>query len=654
MVAPFLKSLKAWIAAQKKLDAKKVSAPKHLAPIVQAEELMTEEEPVTENEAGEVKGNLLALLGLPKKAEEPSNLPEVSDVDVSMKDTSARLKRLLSVSESSGPVRDQVSDSNVSKSNDLLALLQKGLGSSANGASEPTGAPQPPSELSSNLTPNQPLLNSSTSALPSFPIPSPHSNNPQSENSFPPPVTQSSLQPQPSNIGHEQYYHYPLRSFPPQTSYFQPQMSQIPSFVPTQQPLYNGLPDRNPVPQHVGPQQYSHPLPYPHQQTYEITRSPVGSQFSKVYSPTLPAGGGMTPSTLNSHSQALLNVLKHGNATELSATSSASPSSAAGQRHGNGSNGVVSPVLNASPAGAPKPRNEHQNALLDLFRSPPTAAASSPQRQPTERNPPVELSAHLSPELSNQNFSAATPQNEISDRTNQSQVPVQQNHKSPVQLKPVASGPPPTKISVPSTRPRFEGPARKPKGKKAAETRMIGQQSDTPLVSLAAKTTSVVSQANGTYLAAAPFKTPTSKTTLTQTVQGGPGGVMPAPFRPQILHRPAQSALPALKTPLAFDRRSSQSAQQAQTLLSLFGKVSTSPVSASTNAPPGASAATLGGATNSAPAPNNFKRDASLDAKAPIDKQPRFPIGKPSSISEVDKGFLLGYLEDVAKSSRRY
>ncbi|KAI9766356.1 MAG: mRNA-decapping enzyme subunit 2 [Geoglossum simile] len=650
MVAPFLKPLKTWIAAQKKLDVKKVSAPKHLVPIVQAEELMTEEELVTENEAGEAKGNLLALLGLPKKVEEPSNLPEVSDVDVSMKDTSARLKRLLSVSESSGPVRDQISDSNISKSNDLLALLQKGLGSSASGEPEPTGAPQPPSELSSSLTPNQPPLNANTTTPSSFPILSPHSKNPQNENSFPQPVAQPSLQPHPSNIGHEQYYHYPPRSFPPQTSYFQSRMSQVPSFVPAQQPLYNSLPSRNPIPQHVGPQQFSHPLSYPHQQTYEIARSPVGSQFSKAHPPTLP-GRGVTPGKLNGHSQALLNVLKHGNATELSATPSALPSSAAGQRRGNGSNGVVSPVLNASPAGVLKPRNEHQNALLNLFRSPPTETASPPHCQPTERNHPVELSAHLSPELSNQNFSSTAQQNEISDGTSQNQVSVLQNHKSPPHLKPVPNGPPPTKMSVPSTRPRFEGPTRKPKGKKAAETGTKGQWIDTPPVSLDAQIADGDSQENGTHLTAVPFQT-MSNTAPPRTVQDRPGGAMPATFQPQILHRPTRPALPALKTPQAFDRRSSQSAQQTQTLLSLFGKASTPPVSASTNAPSSTSAA--GGTTNSIPAPSNSNRDAGLDVKSPIDKKSRFLVGTPSSISDVDKGFLLGYLEDVARSSRRY
>ncbi|KAI9777836.1 MAG: mRNA-decapping enzyme subunit 2 [Geoglossum umbratile] len=654
MVAPFLKPLKTWIAAQKKLDAGKSSVPKHLAPIIQTGELMTEEEPVTENEVGEVKGNLMALLGLSKKAEEPSSLPEVSDAEASMKDTSARLKRLLSVSESSqthDPVQTQVPASDASKSSDLLALLQKGLGSSSSGVFEPTIAPQPPSELSSSLTPNRPLLNSNISVPSSFPILSLHSKIPQNENSFPPSFAQ---QPQPSNLSHEQYYHYPPRSFPPQTSYFQPQMSQMPSFVPTQQPLYNGLSGRNPASQHVGPQQLPHPLPYPHQQTYEITRSPVGSQFLGAHSP--PQGHGTTLGGLNSHSQALLNVLKHGNATELSATPSPSASSVPGQKHGHGSNGVVSPVFNTSPAGVPKPRNEHQNALLDLFRSPPTETTSLPRR-PTAKNPPVELSAHLSPGLSDQNSPITAPQNEMAGEASRNEVPVQQNHESPslFQLKPISSVPPTTKVSVPSTRPRFEGPVRKSKGKKTVETRTADQRSETPPVSLGAQSAGGASQTNGTRptsnLITTLLEKTASKTTSPQEGQDAPKRAMSASFQPQILRRPAQ---PALKTPPAFDRRSSQSAQQAQTLLSLFGKASTSPVSTPTNALPSIAAATVGGAANSTPSPGYAKQIAGSDAKPSMDKQSQVSAKKPSSISSVDRGFLLGYLEDVARSSRRY
>jgi mRNA-decapping enzyme subunit 2 len=667
MVAPFLKPLKAWIAAQKKLDAKKGSSAQHLAPTIQTEDLMTEEEPATENEGVEVKGNLMALLGLSKKAEEPSNLPEVSDVEVSMKDTSARLKRLLSVSGSPptyGSVSNKVSGLDVSKSNDLLALLQKGPGPTNSGEPQPSIVPQPPSELSNRLTQSQSPLSSNLPAPFSFPIPSSHPSYPQLGNSFVTPFTQSSLQTQPLNLDHKQHYHHMPRPFPPHSSYFQQQAPHMPSFVPTQQPFFDSLPARAPtalhtdlIPQHGGPQRFPRPLPYPQQQAYEINHAPEGLQFSRDQPQTTPQGHGMLPTRLNSHSQALLNVLKHGNATELSATPSASTSSPAGQWQRHGSNGAVSPVLNASPAGASGPRNEHQNALLDLFRSPPTGTAVPSQSLPVTKNPPAELSAHLSPGIPVQGFSDDVPPNQMTDGIKQPQAPVQQGHESssPLQLRPVASALPPTKMSVPSTRPRFEGPTRKSKGKKTTDAGRADQRSETPTTLMGTRGASGGSQTNGVHsasnLTSIPFETETSQTTPQQEGQENPKGITPAPFQPQILRRPTH---PLPKAPPAFDRRSSQSAQQTQALLSLFGKPSTPIASPLASTTPTITTSPPGGTEASIRPFSDGKRVAGPAVKSPVSVRPQMSPKKSSSISDVNKGFLLGYLEDVAKSSRRY
>ncbi|KAH0559836.1 hypothetical protein GP486_003645 [Trichoglossum hirsutum] len=604
MVAPFLKPLKAWIAAQKKLDGKKGSAAKHLAPTIQTEDLMTEEEPATENEAGEVKGNLMAFLGLPKKAEGASNLPEVSDVEASMKDTSARLKRLLSVSGSSPPhasVSNKAPDLDASKSSDLLALLQKGLGPTNGGEPQPNIVPQPPSELFSTLA---------------------------------------------------------QRRSSQQASY-------MPPFAPTQQAFFNSLRARELEGKaylvtatkgavSTGPQQSP---PFLQQQGHEISRTPNGLQASTDQSQVSLLGHGITPTKSNSRSQVLLNALKHGNATELSATPSASASSPAGQGQRHGSNGAVSPLLNVSPAGASGPKTEHQNALLNLFRSPPTGTAVPPQSLSVTNNPPAELSAHLSPGMPVQGFSDDVPTNQTADEMKRAQALAQRNHgsSSSPHLRPVASAPPPTKMSVPSTRPRFEGPTKKPKGKIITDIGRTDRRSQSPTTLPGTQSASRASQTNGVHSAPNPIIIPFEKenhqSASRQEEQEKSKGITTAPFQPQILRRPTH---PLPEAPPAFDRRSSQSAQQAQALLSLFGKPSAPIVPPFPNPTPSVTASPTGATETSIRPFSNGKQPAEPAAKSSVSVQPQVSPKKSSSVSDVNRGFLLGYLEDVAKSSRRY
>ncbi|KAI9796080.1 MAG: mRNA-decapping enzyme subunit 2 [Piccolia ochrophora] len=121
MVAPFLVPLRKWIAQQKKQDARKPQA-RHLAPLHQQGNTTTEEEPTTEYEAA----GLISDAASHHRVENHSSLPEVSDTESSGKIASATLKSLLNVGSTKLPSSLDSTHLTEDGANPLMALLRNG------------------------------------------------------------------------------------------------------------------------------------------------------------------------------------------------------------------------------------------------------------------------------------------------------------------------------------------------------------------------------------------------------------------------------------------------------------------------------------------------------------------------------------------------
>jgi mRNA-decapping enzyme subunit 2 len=131
------------------------------------------------------------------------------------------------------------------------------------------------------------------------------------------------------------------------------------------------------------------------------------------------------------------------------------------------------------------------------------------------------------------------------------------------------------------------------------------------------------------------------------------------PFQPQILKRTqsstskqpdsstsTQSAFPNVTKPSTFDTRASNPVDHKQALLSLFGKASGAPNSVSKNPPTEAFA-------SSRPVDPQVAMAARSRVGSLASGEAATRRGSQTPISPADQGFLLSYLENVAKGAQR-
>ena len=349
------------------------------------------------------------------------------------------------------------------------------------------------------------------------------------------------------------------------------------------------------------------------------------------------------------------------------------------------------------------PRTQHQDALLSLFRKPSIPGTDVPGMQSTRLEPPlapVELPAMPSPSHSRETSQVSnsipvlSSQQSNNGHINIAKRPIaqQKRNKAPVSAT----------VTGPLNLPHFEVARKKTK-----ETKQVDGSLKQPGVSggVQASGMTILSRpTNAQRLApkAQPANAaPAAKTSGLRAHTSSPAAKTvvetkeaPKPFQPQILRRPPQPqpspqplpyettagrltppppqspptqatagrlASPSLPPPpqhrLPFDRRDSQPQEHKQALLSLFNKPS-SVASPSVSVP----------TAIVSPLSDRTIRGENVVIALPIPSRPR--IGSLTSVigdgsvrltsgkqtprtAPVDRSFLLGYLEGVAKGDRR-
>ena len=299
MVAPFLVPLKKWVVEQKKKDAQRALSNQLLAPAF-VDDLMTEEESGVER-----RNPQMAF-----QANEPRS-HSTPGLDT-MEGATAALHRLLKIQPPTQGLQPEAASavqSPASKNSGeaLLALLQ----------GKSTGSQQ----SSQQAPPHTPLDVTYTDAL--VPKTPPHHHfRPQPPSNMPPP---SSFPLQPHNSSYPHQYSQPRTSQQPEIHMFIPnQMSsqyypQQPQEPPRQ--VYQ-LQHPQPLPPQVqravftGGQAHGPMVPQPAiqqpmlQHTESISLTVPQPQFSNVHGPMIPSTSNQNNPKLTSHSFALLNAFK--------------------------------------------------------------------------------------------------------------------------------------------------------------------------------------------------------------------------------------------------------------------------------------------------------------------------------------------------------
>jgi mRNA-decapping enzyme subunit 2 len=406
MVGPFIGQLKGWIKQQKRLDRIKVPIGQHLAPpmangpgATDTEDLEADMGETTADESGlpESKPNdgtfadLVARLGRSHRTSDA--LPEVSTQTQPEEavDPAAELKRLLSVG-TGFPSQGGPSDAHAPV-NPLLDMLQRGN----QPAPQPESLPRTPFEQLIS-TPQQPQ--------------SPHGQH------HPRPQYVGQMGPPPS---------FPFHS-PQRMPYGGPQYPPIP---PLQHNGYPGpIPHQFPPPPHhmnpnfsPRPPMVHPPFHQPPPRPMEQTGNPLFADSPQHHGPHGPPASKLPPPKLTAHTLGLLNAFKLNEKPAISSPQGSSQPeqnlqatpktqqppplhrafdsfvspSALQNAH---SYAPSPPAFRSPPPKAnfepvqPKPRNAHQDSLLNLFRSPSMAAPTPPPHETPEQ--PVELSAYPS------------------------------------------------------------------------------------------------------------------------------------------------------------------------------------------------------------------------------------------------------------------
>jgi mRNA-decapping enzyme subunit 2 len=303
MVAPFLVPLKKWVVEQKKKDAQRALSNQHLAPAF-VDELMTEEESGVErkNPPMEFQTN-------------ESRMHSTPGLDT-MEGATAALHRLLKIQPpTQGLQREAASavQSPASKNSGeaLLALLQ---GKSTGNQQSSQQAPSPHTPLDLTYT-DAPMPKS----------PPHHHFRPQPPSNMPPPT---SIPPQPHNSSYPYQYsqprtsqqperhmfmsnqmssqYYPQQSQGPPRQVYQPQQLQHPQPLPpqVQRAVFTGDQAHGPM---VPQPPIQQPVP---QHTESISLNVPQPQFPNIHGPMISPTSNQNHPKLTNHSLALLNAFK--------------------------------------------------------------------------------------------------------------------------------------------------------------------------------------------------------------------------------------------------------------------------------------------------------------------------------------------------------
>jgi mRNA-decapping enzyme subunit 2 len=623
MVAPFLGPLKGWIKQQRKLDKVKqakgqaLNIPLATAEVVEHVDVNIVPEQMPQIAPDAHFDRLLANLRRSEQLPEITKVPEAAS-DSGTIDSAAELKRLLNVGmgfpkpfQETMPFRS--SDVKILDDKGILSSSQHNLSqaqldqntrtpfqshpshheqSHLDVFPQPQISPAPRFEMSPMMTPK--VTQYSGRNVPK-----------QSRESISPLVGDRRQLQQPS-LGETQF----LMS-QPMASRFLQQHRQSPV-----NPQFN-------VHGPAIPQSIQKPSMFrPYQQTGDpFARN---TQFPDAHGPAIPEPSKLPAPRLNAHTMNLLNTFKgnasasHAKYTDLYKKGIPQPKQ---ETEVEALLAARSPKTEASPAQvvnqhrvqvtAPKPRSAHQDSLLNLFRAPSTSAASPLRALQTQgalappAGEPVELSAHPSPGLKRTH-----------EKIPAEQVLLQRNSYEP------KAGLTSATVSGPLNSPDFETIKR---------NNPIDIHGN-PIIRSSSAASGGKMHDHG----------------ITQPLSAQP---QPQPFKPTILARPKVPHAPSPGTKF-FDRRDTLPTEQKDMLLSLFGKPAQpntpnvmSPVS------PLPEKASL----HQTPQENRSRISsiASVSAGEPappaIQKVKDVPPKQKSPVTPVDKSFLLGFLNDVAK-----
>ena len=656
MVAPFLPHLRKWILEQKKQDAKRITSNQYLSAGISHDELLTEEDQGAES-------NTQAP---------PHTTPARQHIDT-LEGTNEALRALLKIQPATRGLHSEVrSVSHENKGGALLALLQgKPLVPNQPSNAPPqtplerTLAPAPQPTTAHHDLPQPPYISFiPPSSNPNIPAPNSLSyQEPVLQNNRRPDTIQAFVQNQAPNL------HQPQKPYEDPNSSYQTQNLVHPQPLPpqVQKTVFTGGPVHYPI------------VPQPVQEVFlgQINRTtasgPVNPQFPGLHAPMIPAVQTQLQGRLNSHALALLNAFKSSDLVKGPAANGDLPlqrymEEAAPQpspRPQELPTEVSRPVA-AAPVGqefdykhtdiptqiprklAPKPISEEQrSALLGLFKSPTeptslTARANAATALPMTTTPSaVELSAV---DTLSSNVARASPA--VSSRqptrkvTKESKVPeIDPETNLPFRAIKILARP--THFSDPESpkgitpapkshsnekRPLSRGEVQAPSSPEKILQRQILKRrpSSTP------KTTESSASNLGTLPAMPILSTSQQHTSPAASDQK------------QTLQSLIGKASPANELISQLDRRTVQPPEHKQKLLSLFA--APSPALRVEGTPKDV----LSPLFSIDPTQNSRSRVGNLASGEPASRRV-----SQTPISPADKGFLLSYLDSVAKGGQR-
>ena len=692
MVAPFLVPLKKWISQQKKLDAltatKARKASRSPEPTVPYMEGQFEQSEICDSSLlPNDMSRIMTQLRQSGQVRGMSDLPELSVLPEEKADPSAQLKNLLRVPEPTDDLEsfsateqaEKSAKARQQKGNALLSLLRSG------GSIDPQQANRPFATSQAPQTPMEQII-----GQPRMP-PSPQNHTLRM------PDVQSHPRPPafPFSPTQVQGHSVPRTSQPaaPIPHHYQTLSDQMHSY-PTSFHMHT-------IPQ---PSQRA---PAPYMRTGDPQFAPVSEPLANQ-SPSIPPASKLPPPKLTSHSSALLDLFKSnpGSGNPLTAhsnrlspffnpsfSSTANPAEAAVPTSMKSGFHTPDPVQRddravLSSMTVPRssmmqsatyanPRSPQKEALLNLFRN--SAASTTPTSQiPLASAPPpdapVELSAQHSPSHSRMTSEAA--------EAAKSSLAAKANGPITMEKRPAASTPGPSAVSAtvtgPLNIPQFDKILKRPSEAKSKNKEINGVfRNDNASPKPQVVPVTILPRPTSSHRMVEKARTNKPRI-LGNDRRDGVGGLplspktkmepkfSPKPFHPQILQRPVkqeplsqatspkyEKVAPVVGNGITLDQSPRQTQEHRSNLLSLF--IKTSPVMATsiqTRAP-------------ISPISGKFARQASF-LPSPLEP-PRSRIGSLHSISgdgmlssgkqtprpsPVDKQFLLGFLDQVAKQGR--
>ncbi|KAI4155379.1 MAG: hypothetical protein LQ340_001021 [Diploschistes diacapsis] len=677
MVAPFLVPLKKYIGHLRKRNGSISLANQQVNSLLVREAQDDHASAPTVNTEHVPANNdmirLMAQLRQSRQASRESNLPEVSEPAVPAQDSSLQLKSLLNVSSESPPKTAEADDSagsRATKANAMLSLLR------GNWIERKPGLPP--------QTPYDQVI-----SQPSRPPLSPkhHIAREEYASSFAKPPTFLFPPAQPSNAAVQQRRSFRQPVVAPSDSNDHSVHSSHHSTQPLQP---SQLLQKKSI------------APYAAAAPHQWTGDPKFSRESKIADDRQnigPPASKLPMPKLNAHSSALLSLFREPSApkepesmsvAQLSADQAHKPPELSASRSTTvlpsyypfgkptlsdiiGSSSALAPSLPGSTVkGSPRSILQHQENLLNLFKSPSLAGKASPSLMPPPT--PVELAANQLPASSD----ASGPQSSMDAEESVAQpttshLPIRTRPKESLDL----SGPNlSATVTGPLNVPQFESIPR-PAGKKSRTARQqqtmqpSSTESQQPIRILTRPRSSHKSPPEtGSRLSKPLEPRLSSRQSPRQRKVNMPSCDSPKPFQPQILKRPV-GVPPPMKQPVVKQPQPQkilsrptnleepshdQAFDQRAALLSLFGRPGTNrsligpsaglPVSPLSEKPVGESvlASPTGVGRSRVGSIQSKEGDALLGSGRQTPKVTASPH---------DRKFLLGFLDGVAKEGRR-